>query len=239
MHACEATREEADEEADEEANAASTQVSLNAHDGELLRGQALAGAREIAECRAMDVQITADKPELEASIRQLIEDRLRSLATGLGPFTSARFHLVKAPWHSTSADYTLHVILKVPPSWTIEFKSSSYAALTCVDEAFVKLTGLIRRVIWERDGVPDPCRWCGGREFVFVPHPADQTESSDPSPMRLVRVNGKWLGELEVLVCRGCGHVEWFVSNPQVLPVGVQNIGAVNTRVESPFRGPG
>lgn len=47
---------------------------------------------------------------------------------------------------------------------------------------------------------------------------------------------GEWRGELEALVCRACGHVDWFVRDPNQLPIGDRGVIEVATRKGEPYR---
>lgn len=128
--------------------------------------------------------------------------------------------------------------MALPPSWIIRPSSGGGKLADALDKLFIHMTALIRHVTWMRDGVPERCRWCAGDTFIFVRNPADATESQ-AQPMRLVHVApGAWRGELETLVCRGCGHVEWFVADPQTLPVGTDGIVLVTTKPDAPYRDP-
>jgi hypothetical protein len=96
------------------------------------------------------------------------------------------------------------------------------------------LTALLRHVTWVREGAPRPCRWCDGHVFVFVRRPHDADDTVDGKHMRIVGHSDH--GHLDALICRDCGHVEWFVSDPQRLPVGTSGVVLVEMRTTTPYR---
>jgi hypothetical protein len=43
-------------------------------------------------------------------------------------------------------------------------------------------------------------------------------------------------GELEAFVCRSCGHVEWFASEPGQIPIGPGHRTQLISVGEDPYR---
>lgn len=197
----------------------------------------VASRPEIDERPGMSVEIETQGFELEAPDRDRIEKRFHELATRFGPI-APKVVLTKGSWLTVA--WTAAVEMTVV-GWTVTAKRTSNDSLEAVlSELFLAATGLLREVAWQRDGVDHACRWCDGEEFIFVRHPADAIGDGGgyADPMRLVRVShGDWRGDLETLVCRGCGHVEWFVKDANTLPIDGKAIFVVKTRKPDPYRG--
>ncbi len=87
-----------------------------------------------------------------------------------------------------------------------------------------------------------PCRACNGGDFVrVIPREftqrgqnthliAPMTATLAPHFVKALLFDnypgspdiGQGLGLLEMVVCRGCGYVEWFCLDPENIPVGPQ-----------------
>lgn len=105
-----------------------------------------------------------------------------------------------------------------------------------------------------------PCNRCNGMRFIrVVPRELTATGgdyvSAQAAPMTLTIVpmvedpifaSGKnlqipdpWNGRglLETYVCRSCGFVEWYCSNPESIPLGPEYMADdVNYETASPYR---
>ena len=72
------------------------------------------------------------------------------------------------------------------------------------------------------------CPKCGGNEII-VAHPPEFGHGSEEYPMT-VTAQPRWvfdgrnphygIGEMAVLVCRACGFAEWYVKDPESIPIG-------------------
>jgi len=185
---------------------------------------------------AMKLRIIAAGITVHDEVRQLIERRLNEHAARFGPFTVATITIEKGGLLELHS-WKVKAEIELPPSWTVRPDGSAMGAIEDAIEAmFIELTALLRHVTWSRDGVPKPCRWCGHETFIYVRHPTDADDTASGAPLRLVKVDGEWRGELEALVCRACGYVDWFVRDPQRLPVGSRGIIEVTTRKADPYR---
>ena len=83
-----------------------------------------------------------------------------------------------------------------------------------------------------------PCRACNGMSFIrAIPREVAPGENAQVTSPMAVTIGGQeqgWLGFgitadtrrafglLEMYVCRGCGYVEWYCSDPKSVPVGPQ-----------------
>ncbi len=186
---------------------------------------------------AMKLRIIAEGIAVPATARELIEQRLNDHAARFGPFTVATITIEKGGLLEVYS-WKARAEIEVPPSWTVRPDGKSMLRLEdALDSMFTELTALLRQVTWSRDGVPKPCRWCGHEAFIYVRHPTDADDSQSGAPLRLVKIDGDWHGELEALVCKACGYVDWFVRDPQRLPLGNRGIVEVTTRKPDPYRG--
>src|SRR5262245_45079608 len=161
---------------------------------------------------------------------------MKAIDSRFGPIASATITLTKGRWAEVA--WTGRAEVALPTGWTIRPFGLAASLEHAPDRMFGEMTALIRHVTWVRDGVPKPCRWCAGETFIYVRHPADAIEPGDANrpthkPMRLLGDAG---GELEALVCRDCGHVDWFVADPQTLPASQDGVVLVTTRKDPPFR---
>lgn len=183
----------------------------------------------------MKLRIIAAGITVPGETRELIERRLNEHAARFGPFTVATITIDKVGllglWKAKAE-------IEVPPSWTVRPEGSDAGRLAdAVESMFTELTALLRHVTWSRDGVPKPCRWCGHEAFIYVRHPTDADDTARGAPLRMVKTeDGEWHGELEALVCKACGYVDWFVRDPQRLPIGTRGVIEVTTRKTDPYR---
>jgi hypothetical protein len=100
-----------------------------------------------------------------------------------------------------------------------------------------------------------PCRCCNGMSFIrAIPRevaPTLHTQQPVTAPMT-VTIGGQesgWLGMgitadisrafglLEIYVCRACGYVEWYCSDPARVPIGPQFMTElIEVGGEGPYR---
>jgi hypothetical protein len=83
-----------------------------------------------------------------------------------------------------------------------------------------------------------PCRCCSGTAFVrAIPREVGMSEKAavvSPMAVTFGAQQSGWLnqdvvadvrrvaGVLEMYVCRACGYVEWYCTDPQAIPIGPQ-----------------
>ena len=105
---------------------------------------------------------------------------------------------------------------------------------------------------------PSPCTKCNGMKFIrAVPReltPSENDAHAMALPMGLVYQyevqRGRYvsmplpidarkaLGVLEVYVCRNCGFVEWYCSDPERIPIGpVYMTEDIDYEGDTPYRG--
>lgn len=179
----------------------------------------------------MEIDIACESFELQDPLRASFEERLRAIPTKLGAVTSIRVELKKT-WVECKATAEMRI-----PGYTLTVRRSASEVALVIEQLVVGLTRLMRGAVWARDGVEATCRWCRGSRFVHVGEPHDRTETWEP--LQLLRTSEGWRGHLEALVCRGCGHVEWFVTDPEQLPIGdAHSTTEVEARPRSPYRSP-
>lgn len=109
---------------------------------------------------------------------------------------------------------------------------------------------------------PAPCLRCGGRTLIRCFPSEHGVQEGDRALIRLRRMSvtfasrpqsaqkdffGRELqleldpqipaGELEALVCRSCGHVEWFADRPEAIPIGLEHrTELIEVKLENPYR---
>ena len=158
----------------------------------------------------MDVDIVGHEFAVEAELRAWMTQRIEKIASRFGPIEHARIEIRRATaWSSVQ--------------WAVEMRVSAYAIEIdaavvempdlelAFDDVMIEIAATLRSRRWARDGVAARCKWCDGDEYLHV-HRARQ----DGRPLHLAadRRTQRAVGLLEALMCRGCGHVEWFVSDP-------------------------
>ncbi|HEY6033737.1 MAG TPA: HPF/RaiA family ribosome-associated protein [Kofleriaceae bacterium] len=158
----------------------------------------------------MDVDIVGYEFAVEPELRTWMTQRIEKIASRFGPVEHARIEIRRATaWSSVQ--------------WAVEMRVRAYATeLTAevvempdlelaFDDVMIDIAAQLRSRRWARDGVAERCKWCDGDEYLHV-HRARQ----DGRPLHLSadRRTQRAVGLLEALMCRGCGHVEWFVSDP-------------------------
>jgi hypothetical protein len=100
-----------------------------------------------------------------------------------------------------------------------------------------------------------PCRACNGMTFIrAIPRevaPMLNTQHQVTTPMAVTfgAQEAGWLGAgiaadtrrafglLEMYVCRGCGYIEWYCSDPERVPIGPQFMTELQeVQSDGPFR---
>ncbi len=103
-----------------------------------------------------------------------------------------------------------------------------------VARMLIRLRRFARLARWERQGVERPCGFCDCARFVYVPRVRQDTENAGGRPLQILFAAS--CGEMDALVCAECGHVEWFVSDPDELPVGAHGTTELHHRPGAPYR---
>ena len=167
---------------------------------------------------ATDVQLRYVKFTADAELEELLAGRLQKLRQQLPSVTGTI--TCERRWVGYNAVAELRA-----EGFKLRAEAARGTARETMLDVFTDLTRLARQVRWERDGVRARCPWCEGGRFVHVRQTRDKTDSSGGSPQELLYSHGtnSWHGNLEALVCRTCGRIEWFVGDPDDLPVGEEH----------------
>jgi len=173
----------------------------------------------------MEIAIEAHDFTVEPELRAWLENRLEILSSRFGPIETARVVIrqggVAEPWAVTVVIGAFEGHLT--PSTVADDLE------VAIDEVLVAAASRLRGMKWKTYGIAASCRWCGGEEFLHMRHPHGAA---------LANENGQMRGRLEALVCRGCGHVEWFASDPGRIPTKTDEVTILRARpAPDPYRG--
>jgi ribosome-associated translation inhibitor RaiA len=177
----------------------------------------------------MEITIAAHELTIKPELRAWVEKQFEILSSRFGPIETARIVIRRGgftePWKVTASILAFDTELR--PRITADDLQVAF------DELLVVAAGRLRSVKWEKFGIAAKCRWCDGEEFLHLRHPLQAG-----APMHLANDGGQQRGRLEALVCRGCGHVEWFVSDPGRIPTKNGDVSIVRARpAPDPYRG--
>ncbi|MEP6861595.1 MAG: hypothetical protein ABJE66_13295 [Deltaproteobacteria bacterium] len=158
----------------------------------------------------MDIEINADDFAIEPELRAWMTQRLEKIASRFGPVDEVGIDIRRATaWSSVQWALAMRVMAYGTEihAEVVEMPDLELA----FDDVMIAVAAQLRSQRWARDGVASRCKWCDGDEYLHV-HRARQ----DGRPWHLAadRRTHRAVGLLEALMCRGCGHVEWFVSDP-------------------------
>ena len=92
-----------------------------------------------------------------------------------------------------------------------------------------------------------PCRCCNGLSFIRA-IPREVAQVTSPMAVTIgAQEDGMWgftiasdprraFGLLEMYVCRACGYIEWYCSDPQNVPIGPQFMTELAEHDGGPYR---
>lgn len=181
----------------------------------------------------MKIEFKGLEFEIESVLQEWMTQRLEKIASRFGPIESVAIRIRRIAGFTTDR-WTVSATCKTEDRVLRAMVEDGADLEVAFDELMILLASQLRAARWERDGVAARCRWCDGDEFLHI-HRARQDGrplhlASDPRTHSIV-------GLLEALMCRGCGHVEWFASDPGRISAKQEHVTVVRTRPPGePFR---
>jgi hypothetical protein len=82
-----------------------------------------------------------------------------------------------------------------------------------------------------------PCRFCSGDTWIRSLFRSAGGGRSGLEAFPLVPVAGGGRGIFELYVCRDCGSCQWFILNPETIPVGARRGTRLVSHRTGPYRG--
>jgi predicted nucleic-acid-binding Zn-ribbon protein len=83
------------------------------------------------------------------------------------------------------------------------------------------------------------CPKCGHNRMLYVTHVAEQAQTcANPYTAAVLACTGGGYaaGELEAGVCRACGYTEFYVKDPNAIPVDGQYVREIVGPEQPPYR---
>jgi len=171
---------------------------------------------------------------IEPALKEWMTQRLEKIASRFGPIESVGI-TIRRHAGFTADRWTVSAACRTDDRFLAPRVDDAPDLEVAFDDMMIALASQLRSIRWARDGVAARCRWCDGDEYLHV-HRARQDGrpihlASDPRTTNPV-------GLLEALLCRGCGHVEWFASDPGRISAKQDHVTVVRARPPStdPFR---
>ncbi|MFT3691663.1 MAG: HPF/RaiA family ribosome-associated protein [Kofleriaceae bacterium] len=181
----------------------------------------------------MDLHIAPVGWKLEDPLRAWIHQRLTKIDARFGPVVGVDLVIEREQrafenWHVRS---TVSAFEKV-----FEPSADDRDLEAALDQVFSELAANLRAARWARDGVSEHCRWCDGDEYLHFARPIVFTHHHTRQPFHFAAEGNEERGMLEVLMCRNCGHVEWFSSDPGRVSPKQPGATIVKARPKNPYR---